>query len=290
MADVSGFTAVSDGLAAAVAAVAPSVVRVEARRRGNASGIAWSADGLVLASDHTVQRDDGLRVGLPSGETVAATLVGRDPSTDLALLRAEATLTPPAWAEADTLAVGHLVLSVGRHDREAQAAAGIVSRRSGAWRTAAGGRVEAFVETEIRVYPGFSGSALVDGHGRVAGLNTSHFGRRSSLALPVATLRRVAEMIAAHGRVPHGFLGVATQPVQFRDGQTGLIVLDVTADGPAAAAGVLVGDILVGLGDHPISGPHDLVAALAEAAGQARDVRIVRGGEEQTLHATIGTR
>ena len=290
MPDLSAFTSFSDGLAAAVAHVAPSIVRVEARRRGNASGVAWSADGLVLASDHTVQRDDDLRVGLPSGETVAAVLVGRDPSTDLALLRAEAALTPPEWAASETLAAGHAVLSVGRHDREAQAAWGIVARRSGPWRTPAGGRVEAYVETEIRVYRGFSGSALVDAHGRVAGLNTSHFGRMASLALPVETLRRVAEALLAHGRVPHGFLGVATQPVRLRDGRAGLVVLDVTADGPAEAAGVLVGDVIVAVGEVEVGGPHDLVAALAGAAGQTRAVRIVRGGEEQTLDAVVGTR
>lgn len=293
MTDLSALSSFSDGLAGLVDAVAPSVVRVEARRRGHASGIAWSADGLVLASDHTVQRDDRLRVGLPSGETVEAALVGRDPATDLALLRAEAALTPPTWAEADTLSVGHLALSVGRHDREAQAAWGVVSRRGGAWRTATGGRVDAYVETEIRVYPGFSGSALVDARGRVAGLNTSHFGRRASLALPVATLRRVAEALAAHGRVPHGFLGVATQPVRVKSGtemRDGLVVLDVTEGSPAEAAGLLVGDVLVSVGDVPVGGPHDLVAALADAAGQTRTVRLVRGGDEQTVPVEIGTR
>ena len=290
MPDLSGFTAFSDGLAAAVAHVAPSVVRVEARRRGNASGVAWSADGLVLAADHTVQRDDDLRVGLPSGETVAAVLVGRDPSTDLALLRAEAELTVPEWAGSETLAVGHAALSVGRHDRETQAAWGIVSRRGGSWRTPTGGRVEAYVETEIRVYRGFSGSALVDAHGRVAGLNTSHFGRMASLAIPVETLRRVADALLAHGRVPHGFLGVATQPVRLRDGRAGLVVLDVTDGGPAEAAGVLVGDVVVGVGEVETAGPHDLVAALAGAAGQTRQVRIVRGGEEQALDAVVGAR
>ena len=286
---MSAFSDVSDALASLVETVAPSVVRVEARRRGNASGIAWSTDGLVLASDHTVQRDDDLRVGLPSGETVAATLVGRDPSTDLALLRTEAALTPPAWSD-DLPAVGAVVVSVGRHDRDAQTSLGVVSRRGGPWRTRAGGRVDAFVETEARVYPGFSGSAIADAHGRVAGLGTSHFGRRSALALPVATLRRVAEALAGHGHVPHGFLGVTTQPVRLRDDRGGLVVLAIAADGPAEAAGVLVGDVLVGVGEHDVAEARDLVAALAEAAGQTRAVRLVRGGEETSLDVAIGSR
>ncbi|MEM6325637.1 MAG: trypsin-like peptidase domain-containing protein [Bacteroidota bacterium] len=286
----SPFAHLSDSIAATVEAVAPSVVRVEARRRGNASGVAWSADGLVIASDHTVQRDDDLRVGLPSGEIVEAELVGRDPTTDLALLRTEADLTPPTWAEADTVSVGHLLLSVGRHDEPAQTAMGIVARRAGAWRTGAGGRVDALLVTHIPVYPGFSGSAVTDARGRVVGLGTSHWGRRAALAIPTSTLRRVAGALAEHGHVPHGYLGVTTQPARLRGGGHGLLILDVADGSPADHAGVLVGDVLVGLGDESIRGAHDLVAALAEAAGQTRTLHIVRGGAPITLDAEVGVR
>ena len=280
----------SDDLAAVVEAVAPSVVRVEARRRGNASGVAWSADGLVLASDHTVQRDDDLRVGLPSGEVVPAELVGRDPSTDLALLRTGAALTPPTWAEAETVAVGHLVLSVGRHDDDAQTALGVVEQRGGAWRTGAGGRVDAFVHTGLRVYPGFSGSAVADARGRVVGLGTSWFGRRAALAVPVGTLRRVTEALAEHGHVPRGFLGVATQPVHLRGEGGGLLVVDLTEGGPAEAAGLLVGDVIVGVAGEPVSGPHHLVATLADAAGQTRTLDVVRGGERRSVEVEVAAR
>ena len=288
-ADLSALTAVSDALAAAVAGAAPSVVRVEARKRGNASGVAWSADGLVLASDHTVQRDDDLRVGLPSGETVAATLVGRDPTTDLALLRTDAALTPARWAEPDDLAVGALVLSVGRHDDDAQAALGVVTRRGGPWRTGAGGAVDAFVQTDVDVYPGFSGSAVVDARGRFVGLGTSHFGRRAAIALPAPTLRRVAEALAEHGRVPRGSLGIMTQPVRVQTdgGGIGLLVVSVAEGGAADAAGLLVGDIVVGVGGEPITQPHDLVA---DAAGQTRTLDLVRGGQRMALDVEVGTR
>ena len=286
----SPFAQFSDALAAVVEAVAPSVVRVEARRRGHASGLAWSADGLVIVADHTVQRDDDLRVGLPSGETVAAHLVGRDPTTDLALLRTDAALTPPEWAEAATVKTGHLVLSVGRHDDEAQTAIGIVEQRGGAWRTSTGGRVEALIYTGIGVYPGFSGSAITDARGRVVGLGTSHFGRRAALAMPVGTLRRVADAIAEHGRVPRGFLGVATQPVRLRGAGAGLLVVDVTAGGPAETAGVLVGDVIVGVGGEPVSGPHHLVAALADAAGQSRTLDVSRGGERRQIEVEVAAR
>ena len=290
----SALAAVSDALAAVVADVGPSVVRVEARKRGNASGVAWSADGLVIASDHTVQRDDDLRVGLPSGDVVSAELVGRDPTTDLALLRTDAGLTPPTWAEPDTVSVGHLVLSVGRHNREAQTALGVVVRRGGAWRTGTGGRVDAFVQTDISVYPGFSGSAVVDARGRVVGVGTSHYGRRAALALPAHTLRRVAEALAHHGRIPRGFLGVTTQPVHARVPEggavPGLLVSEVAEGGPAEAAGLLVGDVIVRVGDVDVAGPHDLVAALAEAADQTCEIEVVRGGARQTLPVEIGTR
>ncbi|MEM7788570.1 MAG: S1C family serine protease [Bacteroidota bacterium] len=288
----SALVAVSDALAATVEAVAPSVVRVEARRRGNASGVAWSADGLVIASDHTVQRDDDLRVGLPSGEVVPAELVGRDPSTDLALLRTEADLTPPTWAEVETVAVGHLALSVGRHDAHAQTALGVVAQRDGAWRTGTGGRVGAFVQTDIVVYPGFSGSAIVDARARVIGLGTSHIGRRAALALPAATLQRVADMLAEHGRVPRGYLGVTTQPVRLRgDGPgAGLLVLDVSEASPAEAAGVIVGDVIVGVGGETVHGTHDLMAVLVEAAGETRTLEIVRGGARQTVDVEVGAR
>ncbi|MEM9666218.1 MAG: S1C family serine protease [Bacteroidota bacterium] len=280
---------VSDALAAVVEAAAPSVVRVEARRRGNASGIAWSAEGLVLASDHTVQRDDNLRVGLPSGDVVEAELLGRDPTTDLALLRTEATLTPPDWAEADVLAVGHLALSVGRHDAAAQTALGIVTRRGGAWRTGTGGEVDAFIETDIGVYPGFSGSALVDARGRFVGLNTSHFGRRASLTLPLATLRSVAAELGAHGRVRRGYLGVVSQPVHL-EGAIGLVVLEVSAKSPAEAAGLLIGDVLLGVGETRFKGAHDLVAVLARAGGETLVFQVRRGGTDIQVQVKLAER
>ena len=290
-------TQISDALTAAVETVAPSVVRVEARRRGNASGVAWAPD-LVLATHHTIQRDQDIRVGLHGGETVAATLVGRDERTDLALLRVEgAALTVPEWADVDALAVGSVVLSVGRHDRNAQAAWGIVSQKDGAWKTYTGGEVDAFVQTTIGVYPGFSGSALVDARGRVAGLNTSWLLRMTPLALPLATLRRVATALAAHGRMRRGYLGVTTQAVRLpREAaealgqETGLVVLGVEDGGPADAAGVRVGDLIVRLGDAPIHDADSLVAALAEAAGSARALGLWRGGRAETVDVGVGER
>ncbi len=289
----------SSALAATVEAVSKSIVRVEARRHGNASGIAWSAGGLVVTAHHAVQRDHDLRIGLPDGKTVEAELVGRDPTTDVALLRAPgARLDPPTWAEADSLHVGHLMLSVGRHDANAQAGLGIVSKKDDAWRTPTGGRVDAFIQTDILVYPGFSGSALVDGEGRACGMNTSWFLRRSSLALPAATLRRVVGVLLEHGHVRRGLLGVGAHPAQVprsvREalGQhAGLLVVSVEADSPAEQAGVLVGDLIVGLDDERVQHLESLLLLLTEERiGQAVPLRVVRGGHLTTLTVTIGER
>jgi len=284
---------ISEALAATVEAAGRSVVRVEARRRGYASGVAWSVDGLIVTAHHAVQREERLRVGLPDGRTVAAEFVGRDAGTDLAVLRVDATLEPPAWAEADGIAVGHLALSVGRHGERAQASLGIVAKTGGPWRTPTGGKVDAWVETDIGVYPGFSGSALVDAWGRVAGVNTSWFHGRASLALPVATLRRVVGALAQHGRVRRGWLGVATQPVRLPEaaGQpTGLLVIDAEDDSPAARAGVLVGDVILAIGEATTHDAGDLLASLADAAGETRTLRLWRGGAATTLDVEVGER
>lgn len=279
--------ALSDALAAVVDEQGRSIVRVEARRRGHSSGIAWSAGGLVITAHHTVQRDEDLGIGLPDGEVVPATLVGRDPTTDVAVLRAEdAELAPPGWAGIEALRVGHLALSVGRHDANAQASLGIVAKKSGPWRTKAGGTVDTYLQTDIAVYPGFSGSALVDVEGRAYGMNTSWFGRRSSLTIPHETLRRTVDLLVEHGQVRRGLLGVSAHVVQLPpsaaetlDQQTGLLVGSVEPDSPADRAGLLVGDLIVTFDGAPTPRLDALMALLTEERiGQAVPLQIVRGG------------
>lgn len=155
---MSHMNSVSEGMADAVAAVDGFVVRVEGRRRVPATGITWSDDGLVVTANHVVRRDGRARVGLPDGTVVEASLVGRDATTDLAVLRAEGATTQPAmWVETEELRVGELVLAVGRPGRTQQATLGIVSALGGEWRTAAGGRVDRYLQTDVLMYPGFSG-------------------------------------------------------------------------------------------------------------------------------------
>ena len=211
------FQQVSDGLAATVAIASPSVVRVEARRRLPATGIIWSPDGVIVTAHHVVEQEEALHVGLPDSRTVAATLVGRDPTTDLAVLRTQATdLTPPTWADPtlQSLRVGHLVLALGRPGPTVQATMGIVSALATSWRTPAGGQLDRYLQTDVVMSPGFSGGPLVDVTGHVVGLNTSALLRSMSLTVPIPTLRRVVETLLTHGRIRQGYLGVSSQPVR----------------------------------------------------------------------------
>lgn len=293
------FQALYDAAASAVEVASASVVRVEGRQRLAASGIVWSADGLIVTSNHGVERDEGLHVGLADGSRVEAALVGRDPGSDLALLRvASGTLVPGQWVEVADLRVGHLVLALGRPGATVQATLGIISALGPAWRTGAGSEIDAYLQTDVVMYPGFSGGPLVAADGLIAGLNTSAMARGVSLAIPAATVRRVVETLVTHGRVPRGYLGVGVQPVRLAPtlaqtiGQeTGLMVLSVESDGPAAGAGLLQGDVIVGLAGDAIRQMDDLQAALmGDRVGASVPVRIVRSGSIQEVQVTVGAR
>ncbi len=291
-------TNLSEALAQTVEAVGPSIVRVEGRRRMAASGIVWSEDGLVVTANHVLKHDSKLAVGLPDGSRSNAELVGRDPSTDLAVIKVEAsglTVAPRSPAEND-LQVGHLVLALGRPGRTVQATLGIVSALGDSWRTGAGGQIDRYLQTDVVMYPGFSGGPLVSAQGEVIGLNTSALLRGVSLAIPVATLDRVAGTLLAHGRMRRGYLGVSTQPVRLPeatqeelDQETGLLIVSVEADSPASQAGMVMGDAIVGLDDEIVRHHDDLLSLLSgERVGNKVPVRIVRGGEVRTLNVTIG--
>ena len=289
----------SNGLADAVAKAGASVVRVDGRRRGSASGILWTTDGLIVTANHVVHRDDNLRVGLPDGQTVGATLVGRDPSTDLVLLKIALTgLNATEVAPVEELAVGHFVLALGRPSRSVQATSGIVSAVGEGWRTPMGGQIDRYLQTDVVMYPGFSGGPLVGATGQMLGLNTSGFGRGVSLAIPAASITRVVDSLLAHGRVRRGYLGVSTQRVHLPEdlagklGQkAGLIVISVETGSPAAEGGLVLGDTIVTLGGKAISRHEDLLATLSgDVVGQKEAIQILRGGQIQELIIKIGER
>jgi S1-C subfamily serine protease len=295
----NSFSEFSEGLSAAVEKGGASTILVDARKRYPASGIAY-ADDLVLTADHVVTREDGIKILLPDGKSLTATIAGRDPGSDLAVLRiAEKALT--AAKTSDDVKVGQLVLALGRPNSEGmQASWGIVTSISGPTRTFRGGMLDEYIRTETTPYPGFSGGPLVNTEGEVLGLNTSGLTRGSSLTIPNKVAWRVAEALATHGSVKRGYLGVRTQPVEIpeaarqalkREQEHGLLVLWLEEGGPAEKSGVLVGDILVAISDQPVGDPDDLFSALnTDTVGKAIAVEVLRGGRPETVSVTVGER
>lgn len=295
---MSALESLSEHLAALVEAAGRSVVRVEARGRAPSSGVVW-AEGIVIAADHAVEEEDEIEVVLADGRAAAAALAGRDPAVDLAVLKVEATgLTAPAWAGLDALRVGHLVLAVARPGRAVRASLGIVGALGEGWRTSAGGRVDRYVQPDIGLYPGFSGSLLVDAAGRALGMNTSGLARGTALTVPAATLRRTAESLLAKGRMERGFLGIGTQPARLPKPlaaalgrETALLVVTVFPESPAERGGLMLGDVLVGLHGKPVHDIGDLFDLLdEERVGVETTARVLRGGESKELRITIGAR
>jgi S1-C subfamily serine protease len=227
--------------------------------------------------------------------------VGRDPSTDLALLHTESNLVAAPHADPQTLEVGHLVLALARdEDGAAGATLGVISSLGGPWRTWRGGDVERLVRPDLNVYPGFSGGPLIDASGGIIGLNTWGLSRRSALTLPVATIARVVAQLETGGRIKHGYLGVALQAVRLPEAlkqaralnqDAGAIVVDVAENGPAERAGVTIGDVVLGLGKHRIEGSDDVQHALGgDAVGSTQTLRVLRGGDLRELSVTIAER
>ena len=286
----------SNDLAEAVARVSRSVVAIHARRRIPSSGIVWRS-GVVVAANHTISRDENISVTLPDGSTAEATLAGRDPATDVAVLRMESA-TPPAERAADAnLQVGRMVLAVGRPGPEVTASLGIVSAVGGEWRTWQGGRIDRFVRLDLSVYDGFSGSPLVEADGKVLGMNTSGLTRAMALALPAATVERVADELVKKGRIARGYFGLAVQPVRLPSGMrqqaggVGLVIVNLEPGGPAERAGLLLGDIITGLEGRSVADPTDLVALLgSEAIGKPVNLEILRAGEARSVAVEIGER
>jgi S1-C subfamily serine protease len=289
----------SNGLVTAVETAGASTVTVDARKRYPASGIAYAED-LVLTADHVVTREENLKVLLPDGKSLAATIAGRDPGSDLAVLRLQEKALVPAKTS-DAAKVGQLVLALGRPSGEGmQASWGIVTSISGPARTFRGGMLDEYIRSETTSYPGFSGGPLINTEGEVLGLNTSGLTRGSSLTISVKVAWRLAEALAKHGSVKRGYLGVRTQPVEIpeaarqalqREQTQGLLVVWLEEGGPAEKGGLLVGDILIAVNKQAVGDPDDLFSALnSDTVGQSIAVDVLRGGRPESITVTVGER
>jgi len=282
--------AFSAELAALVQGAAGSVAAVHARPRFSSSAAFWRP-GILVTAEHTVRREDEITVTLPDGSDAAATLAGSDPGTDIAVLKVEAPGVAAVAAARDPVP-GDLALALGRsEDSGINATLGIVSAVSGPWRTWRGGRLDRYIRLDLTLYPGSSGGLVLNAAGQALGIATSALSRIAGLAIPASTVNRVVDEVLSRGRVARGYLGVGLQPVELPDHQKGLIILSLEPRGPAAQAGLLIGDVVVLLGGVAVADTDDIQTALeAHGVGSAIDVQFLRGGASRAISITIGER
>jgi serine protease DegQ len=295
----SALFALSNDLAGAVEQIAPSVVYVDASPRRDASGLVLDEHSVVTV-DHILDRDEDIELILAGNARCSADVIGRDPTTDLALLRSRASLAPAARTDLDELKIGHIVLAIARDEDGAPGASlGVVSALDGPWRTWRGGQIDRFLRPDLSMYPGFSGGPLVDANGKVLGINTWGLSRRTALTIPFSTVERVVAQLRSGG-VRRGYLGIALQAVRIPDALRALhdirsegavIVIDVAAGEPADRAGLVMGDVILALGGHPIEDADDLQRALAgDSVGTTQTLRVLRGGTPIEVSVTVGER
>jgi S1-C subfamily serine protease len=294
-------TALSNNLADAVDRAGRAVVAIHARSRIPASGIVWRK-GVIVAADHTIRRDEDIVVTLSDGSRSSAALAGRDPTTDLAVLKLDGSTSaaPAKIDDAATLKAGHLVLALGRPGADLTASLGLVSLASGEWRSWRGGKIDQYILLDVAIHDGFSGGPLIDVSGNVVGVNTSGLARGRAMAVPVRTANRVVDQLLAKGRIARGYLGLAMQPVRLPadlastlavpDAQA-LIIVSVEPGGPGADAGLLLGDVLVAANGQSVRDARDLLASLGpESIGNTLRVRVIRGGVPRDLEIKVRER
>lgn len=291
----SALGSLSQAMADAVEIIGKSLVMVNGRARQAATGIAYAND-LVLTADHVLEREDNLTVQTHDGRVVNATIVGRDPSTDLAVLRAQGLNVPNAGAAAN-VKVGQIALAVGRPSTDGlMASIGVVSKIGGPVRMdRSGATLERFIQTDATPYPGFSGGALVDATGAAFGLLTTGLGRGAAIVIPMDIALKVAGTLAQQGYVKRGYLGVVSQQVKLPPAQrsgsyeNGLLVVRVEEGSPAEKGGLLVGDLLISIEGQAINDADDLLAALhGDRVGKPVSIQVMRGGAAQTLSVVVG--
>lgn len=329
---MSSLQEMSNALADIVERTSQSIVRVEARRRLPATGFAWTPN-LIVTAHHVVERRESIMVGLPDGRKMEAALVGRDQSTDVALLRVEHGL-PPLPMTDSALRVGNLVLAVGRASKNVQTSLGIVGAigfdimdeesftpeanpnkeerggRRGEMRrrwmenqramfaALSGMLKEGAIQTDVIMYPGFSGGALIDAGGFVRGMLTSGIAADGSFTVSTKTIQRVVDSLATHGKVRKGFLGIGAQSVRLQAAlaeqlqqDSGLLLVSIEAGSPADQGGLYIGDVIVALDGQPTRYLDELLALLSgERVGKPVTLSVLRGGSLSNVSVTVGER
>ena len=284
----------SADIARVAAAASASIVRVHARRGPSASGIVWRP-GFIVTAEEAIESDDGIEVVLADGATAKASLAGRDTSTDIALLRCDA-VAGSAPTAATAAALGQMAVALGASRRGPLAALAMVSTVSGPWQSQRGGRIEQFIGLDLRFDRRLEGAALLAPGGELIGMIAAG-PHHMHLAIPAATIERVAAQLQTKGRIARGYLGLGLQPVEVApvagasDKRRGVMVVSVDDNGPGKAAGVLQGDIIVAWNGEPVGSVHGVMRRLGtETAGQGVDLALLRAGAPTAARLTIGER
>jgi S1-C subfamily serine protease len=293
----SVLTSFSNELADAVAAAAPAVVQVQGRRRP-ASGVVY-AEGVVLTTAGALGRGDSFGVRRHDGASLPAELAGWDPASSLAVLKVSGLGIAPAALSSTAPRVGNLAVAVARSWSNAvTASAGLVAIIGGPLPTGRRRSIAEVIRTTARMHDGFAGGAFVDTNGLLIGVTTASAIRGLGVVIPAGIAWKTAATLLEHGGLKRGYLGIAGQPVQLPESQRGserretaLVIVNVTADGPAAKAGVLVGDILMDFDGHPVTSPEDLLDVLGgDRIGQDVRLTILRGTTATEVTVRVGER
>ena len=298
------FTELSDAMADAVEQAGKFTVLVEARRRFPASGILFAKD-MILTADHVVERDEDIKVLLGDGMEFTARLAGRDPGTDLAVLKLDlsagtASATPAELVKTPAR-VGEFVMAIGRPSKNGiEASFGTINAIGGPVRTGRGGMLERYIQTNVVSYPGFSGGPLINGEGQVFGINTSGFHSGGAITIPADVALNTAETLAKYGKIKRGYLGIRSQTVNIpaegqqqlnRKQETGLLIVGLEADSPADRGGLMVGDILAGVAGAAIEHHDELFTRLSgDVVGKFTSLDVLRGGKLQVVDVVVGER
>jgi S1-C subfamily serine protease len=272
-----------------VAKVATAIVSVNSRR-SRSSGFIWRP-GLIVTAEEALTGEGEIAITLAGGKTLATQLVGRDPTTDIALLRMERSGPDPVLLTAASVSAGALAMAVGAEEGAPTATLGLVSRATGRWRSLRGGEIDARIELDLRLRQSSEGGLAIDAAGQAIGMVVLG-PRQRALVIPTATIERVAAKLETHGRIGRGYLGLGLQAVAIEGGEgSGAMVMSVDPQGPAVKAGIHQGDILVSLNNEPIRHVQSLLRTLGpESIGQKVTLGVRRAGEIHQFPLTIAER
>jgi S1-C subfamily serine protease len=284
-APLQAFSSLLSGL---VAQAASGVVAVQSHH-SRASGFVWRP-GLIVTAHEALAEEGEIAVTLPGGETVPATLMGRDPTTDVALLRVDRDDLQPVVFAAEPVAAGAIAIVVGAQEGSPTAAFGVVSLAGAGWRSLRGGEIDARIELDLSLRRSSEGGLALDPGGRAFGMAV--FGpRRRVLVIPAATIDRIAARLKTDGRIPRGYLGLALQPVRLDEAGLGAMVMGVEAGGPGAVAGIRQGDVILAWDGDPIRSVQNLLRALGPASvGSVVRFSLKRAGEPVEVSLAVGER